>query len=114
MMVTTRFGRYERKEWICEIVGLPRGDSMRVGWEVTLKVVLDTASRPNIICCSLSDAVVFGFGFSAGTSDERSTTVQCGFDLPRVGRMKARFRESSGMVASTAREVEWVKVMAFL
>jgi hypothetical protein len=59
VMTTTHFGRYERKKWICGRVGLPRGDLMTVGWEVTLKVVLGTASRPNIICRSLSDAVVF-------------------------------------------------------
>jgi len=105
VMVSTREGRCERKLWMCGRVGVPRGEVDNSAAEVTLNGVLATASRPNIICCWVSGAAVLGFGFSAGTSDERSMTVQCGFDLPRVGMMNTRFRESSGIAASNARDV---------
>jgi len=48
----------------------------------------------------------------SGLSDESKTTVQCGFDFPRVGRRKARVREERGTVASTTLElgcVNWTE-----
>ena len=54
---------------------------------------VSVASSPKTSCAdvaSLSFVAAAPLGTEAGTSEERRTTDQCGFDFPRVGRRKAR------------------------